>query len=122
MLCLGVEAVMVVGIAIASAVFVAACYVFYTTRAPKPKGLPDKVLTRPINGEEHHRECLLDDSRVPVISTLYEAFKRGHVMNPSAPFLGFRQLNLPGKPYKWLTYEQVFVTELTFDQLHKILI
>ena len=99
---------MVVGIAIASAVFAAACYVLYTTRVPTPKALPAKVLTRAVDGEEHHRESVMEDGWVPVVTTLYEAFKRGYVMGPSEPFLGFRQMELPGKPYKWLSYEQVF--------------
>lgn len=99
---------MVVGIAIASAVFAAACYVLYTTRVPTPKGLPAKVLTRAVDGEEHHRESVMEDGWVPVVTTLYEAFKRGYVMGPSEPFLGFRQMELPGKPYKWLSYEQIY--------------
>ena len=109
----------IVGTSIASAVFIAACYAIYITRPPKPKRSSGKVLTRAIDGIEHHRECFNDDSWVPVISTLYEAFKRGFVMNPSAPFLGFRQVELPGKPYKWLTYEQVFfqLTLFTFHHL-----
>jgi hypothetical protein len=98
---------MILGIAIASAVFIAVVYLLYATRPPTAKGLPAQVLTRAIDGKEHHRENPGDDSWVPVVSTLYEAFKRGYVMNPSAPFLGFRQADVPGKPYKWLTYEQV---------------
>jgi len=99
--------VMIVGTAIASGVFLVTCVVFYATRVPRPKSLPGKVFTKSVGNVEHHRKSVLSDSRAAIITTLYEAFKRGHTMNPDAPFLGYRQLDLPGAPYAWSSYEQV---------------
>ena len=95
------------GIVIASAIFVSACYILYITKVPVSKTLPQQLLTEPINGNEYHRKSILKDDGIPVITTLYEAFKRGLAIDPDAPFLGFRQLDLSGAPYEWFTYKQV---------------
>lgn len=99
---------MIVGTVIASAIFVGVSYILYITRPPKPKQIPNLV-TEPVANEEHHRRNTFCTKKSASITTAYEAFRRGYMMNPSGNFLGYRQLNLPGAPYAWLTYEQVMI-------------
>lgn len=95
------------GLAFASAIFVIACLLLYITKKPTPKNISGLQLTEAINGNEYHRKNVLKDHHIPVITTLYEAFKKGIARNPHAPFMGYRQQNLPGSPYEWYSYEQV---------------
>lgn len=100
---------MLEGVVIASGLVVATLCYLYTTKPPKRVPLPAPVLTRPIDGKEYHRASILSDRGVVEVDSLYGAFMKGFTRDPSANFLGSRQLNLPGKPYKWLTYRQVLI-------------
>lgn len=98
---------MILGLAIASALFAAACFFLYVTKKPSRATLPGKLLTTPVDGKEYHRKSILNDDWVPKISTLYEAFQRGYQIDPNAPFIGHRQMELEGAPYAWQTYQNV---------------
>ena len=98
---------MILGLVIASALFAAACFFLYATKKPSRTTLPGKLLTTPVDGKEHHRKSILKDDWVPKISTLYEAFQRGYEIDPNAPFIGHRQMELEGAPYAWQTYQNV---------------
>ena len=84
---------------------------YLLTRPPKKKSLPP-TLTDAVGDDETHRINNMCKLKTPKIRTAFEAFNRGLMLNPSGDFLGYRQMDVPGAPYKWLSYKEVGMKSL----------